>query len=88
MSTWKTPRRRYLHHSLYFSTTWISALPFYIYFIAGDYDSYNDDIQQGIGFNMETLFCNPSCALTQCVLSQLLSWVCETTAPHCSRRLL
>ena len=58
-------------------------MPFYI-FIAGDYDSYNDDIQQGIGFNMETLLCNPSCALTQCVLSQLLSWVCETTASHCS----
>ena len=40
--------------------------------VHGEYNFFSN---RNIGLKLDNLTCNPSCALTQCVLSELFSWV-------------
>ena len=67
-----------LHGNLLSSVT-LFLWPYYF----DPYDSENYYISVSMSLVMDTLDCNPSIPMTQCALSELLSWVCKLLVNSC-----
>ena len=66
-----------LHGNLLSSVTLFNLWPYYYSYYYDPYDSEIDYTSVSMSLVMDTLDCNPSIPMTQCALSELLSWVCK-----------